>query len=448
MRFPLREVAQALFLAAVREQRGRGVVQAERVQPPEVVRAQLGLGPACVCRRGPSQTARRPWWWIGEVDNAGSRLRFCASKIRCSVAGRPLARRGGAETWWGDGQRGENDHQGFDRGDAGVEMKRRRPPGNQQSGSGCLSLLRLDEAARVAVDRARMNHAGEIRDLAAIARPDVAVVTNVGSAHIENFDSVEDIAAAKRELIESLTENGTAVLNADDPRVASFGGIHRGRTILYGESPDAQVRAKNIEHSAEGVRFRVGSTVFESRSAAGTASNILAGIAVAGIWNPPERLQERVRTFARKMRGERFHHRGILVYDDCYNSNPDAVRAMLDVLRNTPARQRIAVLGEMLELGRWAEPLHRDAGKYAVQCGIDVLVGIRGAACHLLDAAIGAGLRADAAFFFDDPAEAGRLAREKARAGDAILFKGSRGVHVELALEQFLASDEMTGGRN
>jgi UDP-N-acetylmuramoyl-tripeptide--D-alanyl-D-alanine ligase len=121
---------------------------------------------------------------------------------------------------------------------------------------------------------------------------------------------------------------------------------------------------------------------------------------------------------------------------------------MLEVLRDTPARRRIAVLGEMLELGRWAEPMHRDAGKYAARCGIDVLVGIRGAACHLLDAAIGAGLRADAAFFFEDPAEAGRLVREKAQAGDAILFKGSRGVHVELALQQFLASDEATGGRN
>jgi UDP-N-acetylmuramoyl-tripeptide--D-alanyl-D-alanine ligase len=332
-----------------------------------------------------------------------------------------------------------------------VEMTTAKTEGNLNNQVGLpLSLLRLDEKARAAVIEIGMNHAGEIRDLAAIARPDVGVVTNVGSAHIENFDSIEDIAAAKRELIESLTENGTAVLNADDPRVASFGGIHRGRTILYGESPDAQMRAKNIEHSAEGVRFRVGSTLFESPlSGRHGVSNILAGLAVAGIYGiPPERLQEAVRKFLPgKMRGERFHHRGILVYNDCYNSNPDAVRAMLDVLRNTPARQRIAVLGEMLELGRWAEPLHRDAGKYAVQCGIDVLVGIRGAACHLLDAAIGAGLRADAAFFFDDPAEAGRLAREKARAGDAILFKGSRGVHVELALEQFLASDEMTGGR-
>ena len=137
------------------------------------------------------------------------------------------------------------------------------------------------------------------------------------------------------------------------------------------------------------------------------------------------------------MRGERFQCRGILVYNDCYNSNPDAVRAMLDVLRDTPARRRIAVLGEMLELGRWAEPLHRDTGQYAAEQGIDVLVGIRGAACCTLDAAMRAGLRADAAFFFEDPAEAGKFLRIFARQGDAILFKGSRGVHVERALQEF-----------
>ena len=141
------------------------------------------------------------------------------------------------------------------------------------------------------------------------------------------------------------------------------------------------------------------------------------------------------------MRGQRLYHNGILIFNDCYNSNPDAVRAMLDVLREAPAQKRIAVLGEMLELGRWAEPLHRDVGSYAAHGGLDVLVGIRGATSFMLDAATRSGLRADAAFFFDDPREAGRLVRSLASPGDAILFKGSRGVHVELALEEFLAQD-------
>ncbi len=334
----------------------------------------------------------------------------------------------------------------------GVETARNE--GNLNNHVGLpLSLLRIEETARVAVLEMGMNHAGEIRDLAAIARPDVGVVTNVGYAHIENFESVEAITAAKRELIEALGENGTAVLNADDPRVAAFAAIHPGRTILYGQSPAAGVRGEDIEYLAEeesaGVRFRVGTTSFESAfTGRHGVSNLLAGIAVAGVYGiPPSRLAQKVSELTPgKMRGQRLRHRGVLIYNDCYNSNPDAVRAMLDVLRDTPARRRIAVLGEMLELGRWAEPLHRDVGNYAAMCGIDVLVGIRGATRHMLDAAKRAGLPADAAFFSDDPAEAGRLVRTLAQPGDAILFKGSRGVHVELAMQEFLAPSGMASG--
>jgi len=457
MRFPLREVAQALGVAA-----GADTV----ITGWSVDSRTLQAGDLFFALRGPNHDGHA---YIAEVLRKGAAAvvvdrevnaegsEASVLRVEDSLAALQSLAAWARRRWGGDvvgvtGSAGKTTTKDLIAEMLAVEMKTAKTEGNLNNQVGLpLSLLRLDEAARVAVIEMGMNHAGEIRDLAAIARPDVGVVTNVGFAHIENFDSVEDIAAAKRELIESLPEDGTAVLNADDPRVASFGGIHRGRTILYGESPDAQVRARNIEQFIEGIRFRVGAVAFESAlSGRHGVSNILAGIAVAGIYGiPPERLPEKVLKFRPgKMRGERFHHRGILVFNDCYNSNPDAVRAMLDVLRNTPARQRIAVLGEMLELGRWAEPMHRDAGKYAAQCGIDVLVGIRGAACHLLDAAIGAGLRADAAFFFDDPAEAGRLVRERAQAGDAILFKGSRGVHVELALEQFVASEEATGGRN
>ena len=281
-----------------------------------------------------------------------------------------------------------------------------------------LSLLRTFDEARVAVLEMGMNHAGEIRALAGIARPRVGVVTNVGWAHVENFDSIEGIAAAKRELVESLGASGTAVLNADDARVAGFAQVHPGRSVLYGQSPAVQthveVRAEEVEYSPDGVKFRVGDVHFESQlTGRHGVSNLLAGIAVAGIYGiPPARLTTIVRRMRPpKMRGERFLCGGVLVYNDCYNSNPDAVRAMLDVLRDTPAGRRIAVLGEMLELGRWAEPLHRDVGDYAVRCGVDVLVGIRGAACYMLDAAKRAGLRDDAAFFFEHPSGSGPQGR-------------------------------------
>jgi UDP-N-acetylmuramoyl-tripeptide--D-alanyl-D-alanine ligase len=325
----------------------------------------------------------------------------------------------------------------------GTQMKTAKTAGNLNNHVGVpLSLLRLDEDARVAVIEMGMNHAGEIRDLAAIAKPDHGVVTNVGTAHMEAFDSIEEIAAAKGELIDALPAEGTAVLNADDPRVRAMG---RGRKALfYGVSADAQIRAEDVE-DVEGSTFRVGATRFSTAlSGRHGVLNILAGLAVAQVYGiPPERLVDAVRDFRPgKMRGERFEHRGIVVLDDCYNSNPDAVRAMLDVLRDTPARRRIAVLGEMLELGRWAESLHRDTGAYAAEQGIDVVIGVRGSAQSLVDAAKLAGLNAGAALFFDDPADAGRAVRSIAQPGDAVLFKGSRGVHVERALEQFLAPDE------
>jgi UDP-N-acetylmuramoyl-tripeptide--D-alanyl-D-alanine ligase len=328
-------------------------------------------------------------------------------------------------------------------------LKTNKTEGNLNNHVGLpLSLLRVADDAQVAVLEIGMNHAGEIRALAEIARPNVGVVTNVGYAHMESFDSIDGVAAAKRELIEALPSNGVAVLNADDRRVAAFAQAHSGPVVTYGESAGASVRAEEVRFSEDGVAFRVGKTQFESSlTGRHSVSNLLAGIAVAGIFGiAPERLTERVRKIQPgKMRGQRFRHQGILVFDDCYNSNPDAARAMLSVLRDTPARRRIAVMGEMLELGRWAEPLHREVGNYAAECGIDVLVGLRGAACYMLDAAKRSGLRADAAFFFDDPVPAGQLVRSLAQAGDAVLFKGSRGVHVELALERFLANQEAGG---
>jgi UDP-N-acetylmuramoyl-tripeptide--D-alanyl-D-alanine ligase len=304
-----------------------------------------------------------------------------------------------------------------------------------------LSILRMPDEARAAVLELGMNHAGEIRALAAIAKPEVGVVTNVGYAHIEAFDSIEGIALAKRELIESLPAGGVAVLNADDERVRKFRHVHSGRTVLYGLSPDADVRATGIEMHQARVRFRACGVKFETPLAGRHGiRNILAGIAVARLFDiDAADLTGAVGSLVPgKMRGERIEIGGVTVIDDCYNSNPDAVRAMLDVLGDTPARRRIAVLGEMLELGRWSEPLHRDVGRYAARCGITVLVGIRGVARSMVEAATEAGLAKNAAYFFEDPADAGTWLRDVTQPGDAILFKGSRGTRVEKALEAFL----------
>lgn len=304
-----------------------------------------------------------------------------------------------------------------------------------------LSILRLPDDCRVGVLEMGMNHAGEIRELACIAAPDIGVVSNVGYAHVENFESIDGVAAAKRELIEGLKPGGTAVLNADDERVIRFREVHRGPVVTYGFNAGADVRAEAAEYLPDGLRFRVAGMEFESSLTGRHAvMNFLAALAVARVFGiGPERLREAVRSFSvGKMRGERIERDGMVIWNDCYNSNPEAAQSMIDVLAGAPARRRIAVLGEMLELGHAADALHRRVGEYAAKHGVDVLIGVRGNARGMVEAAVSAGMPASAAHFFADPGDAGAFAREVARAGDALLFKGSRGVKVERALERFL----------
>ncbi len=298
-----------------------------------------------------------------------------------------------------------------------------------------LSILRLPGDAEVAVLEMGMNHAGEIRDLVLMAEPQYGVVTNVGYAHVENFASIEGVAAAKRELIEGLPASGVAILNADDGRVASFAASHQGRSVTYGFAADASVRAENVEIGADHASFTVQGVRFEtSLSGRHSVSNILAGIAVANVCGIAA--QELVGAVAAltpgKMRGERKVWRGATVLNDSYNSNPEAARNMLDVLRTEPAQRRIAVLGEMRELGQMSEQLHRQLGEYAAQTGIDVVIGIHGAARFLVESAVNA--RAQKALFFDKPEQAGDFLKDFVKSGDAILFKGSRGTQVETAL--------------
>ncbi|HXJ44770.1 MAG TPA: UDP-N-acetylmuramoyl-tripeptide--D-alanyl-D-alanine ligase [Bryobacteraceae bacterium] len=308
-----------------------------------------------------------------------------------------------------------------------------------------LSILRMDETSEVAVLEMGMNHAGEIRTLAQTAKPSIGVVTNAGWAHAENFDDgIDGVARAKRELIEELPSTGIAVLNADDARVRDFAAVHSGRTILYGFSEDAEVRAENAEISDLGARFQTLGVDFESPLAGRHGvSNVLAAIATARAMGiEPGTLRDAVRSLrAGRMRGERSVHNGITIINDCYNANPEAMRSMLELLRGIPARRHIAVLGEMLELGREAESLHRGIGQFAAEQGIHAVIGIRGAARFIAQEALNAGTSVSAAYFFSTPEEAGDFIRGFAEPGDAILFKGSRGVQVEKALERAFGAE-------
>lgn len=305
-----------------------------------------------------------------------------------------------------------------------------------------LSLLRMDETATAGVLEMGMNHAGEIRLLAQIARPDIGIVTNVGTAHIENFDSIDGIALAKRELIEELGPAGTAILNFDDARVRAFAQVHPGRTITYGTGEGAGIRAENVETTPDGSRFTIHGTPFEINLPGRHGIwNVTAAVAAGSILGIPlEQMAAAAKSLkSGKMRGERLIHNGITILNDCYNSNPEAAIAMLNTLAAMPAAggRKIAVLGEMLELGAWSEQLHREVGAHAASIGIPVVIGIRGAARHLVEAAAAAGAETH---YFDDPAPAGDALRTLARPGDAVLCKGSRGTRVEIALERFMAN--------
>jgi UDP-N-acetylmuramoyl-tripeptide--D-alanyl-D-alanine ligase len=303
-----------------------------------------------------------------------------------------------------------------------------------------LMLLKLEPQHAVAVIEMGMSHAGEIRALARIAQPEIGVVTNVAPVHLEFFDSIADIARAKYELIESLPASGTAVLNADDQYVSQFARGFKGKKVMYGTHAAADVRAENIQpKGVEGSEFDVliGSAREHAALPLVGAHNVLNALAavavgVEGGLNPSEAVGALAMLTPADKRGQVLQLGNITVINDCYNSNPTALNAMVDALAAMPAQRRIVVAGEMLELGPAAEEMHRAAGKHVAGKRIDVLVGVRGLAQAMVNGASRAGTRAE---FMATPEEAGEWLAREARNGDVVLLKASRGVKLERALE-------------
>jgi UDP-N-acetylmuramoyl-tripeptide--D-alanyl-D-alanine ligase len=303
-----------------------------------------------------------------------------------------------------------------------------------------LQLLRLEPEHEAAVVEMGMNHAGEIAELARIAQPEWAVVSNVAPVHLEFFpEGVAGIARAKYELVEALPEAGVAILNGDDAYVSQFGREMEGRAVYYGLGERADVRAESVEEmGAEGVRFTVTAghereTVRLAMLGRHNVLNALAGMA-AGLRSGMTlrecaRAAEQVKPAEK--RGQVVEWRGARIINDCYNSNPRALDAMVDALMSMEAARRVVVAGEMLELGPAAVELHAACGRRMGERGVDFVVGVRGAAKDLVKGAQEAGATA---VFVETPAEAGAWMVENLRAGDAVLLKASRGVKLEGAL--------------
>ena len=307
-----------------------------------------------------------------------------------------------------------------------------------------LMLLKLEPEHDVAVIEMGMSHAGEIRALAKIAQPEIGVVTNVAPVHLEFFDSLAGIARAKYELIESLSPGGTAVLNADDEYVSQFGRDFKGKVIRYGTSATADVRAEHVQScGADGSRFDVVAAGIREPALLPLVGehnvlNALAAISVGlarGL-----KISESIAALASlkpaDKRGQVLQLGNITVINDCYNSNPKALHAMVDALAGMQAGRRIVVAGEMLELGPAGEEMHRAAGRHIAEKKIDVLIGVRGLAQAMVEGANSGATRSQ---FVATPEEAGEWLAREARDGDVVLLKASRGVKLEKALEAWKA---------
>lgn len=315
-------------------------------------------------------------------------------------------------------------------------------------------MLAADKSYDVAVLEMGMSTPmNEIARLCRITPPDVAVELNVLPVHVEHLGSIENIAKAKAELVEGMKPGGTAVLNADDPRVANMHLLSKGRTITFGIENQAYVRAESIRF----VRF--GETRF-TLSAAGSKAevlfplngkhNILNALAAAAVGvsfgMSVDKIAESLASVAAPpQRGEVLHFKdGFTVINDSYNSNPAALMSMIQTLIEGAGKGRkILVGGEMLELGADEKAVHRETGGKIAASGVDMLIGVRGLAAEMVEGARGAGF--SNVEFAEDSDAAGDLLIQAVSKGDVVLIKGSRGVQTERVIEKLLEKFELEG---
>ena len=313
-----------------------------------------------------------------------------------------------------------------------------------------LSLLELRSGPDVAVVELGMNHPGEIRTLVGIAEPEVRVWTNVGDAHIGFFASSDAIADAMAEMLENARAGDVLVANADDPRLMSRAASFPGRVVTFGIAHEADVRANNVElRGVDGIAADVRTAGGEFRLQSpllgrGNLGNVLAGTAVAVTFDIP------VAAIARRVaalkppyhRGELLRlPGGLTLIDDSYNSSPAALSQSLEVMSaSTGSARKVAILGEMLELGSHAVQLHQESGARAAAAGLDVVITVGGEPARAMaDAAIRAGMRPAAVAHVADARHAAELALQRTRPGDLVVVKGSRGIGLDTVVERLKA---------
>jgi UDP-N-acetylmuramoyl-tripeptide--D-alanyl-D-alanine ligase len=331
------------------------------------------------------------------------------------------------------------------------------PPGSYNNDIGLpLTVLTADEDTRYLVLEMGSRGPGHIARLCGVARPQVGVVLNVGSAHLGEFGSADGIAQAKGELVEALPEDGAAVLNADDPRVLGMAPRTRARVVTTGRGADADVRALDVTLdgsarprftlAAGGERHPVELQVVGEHQVANALSAAGAALAVG---MGPAAVAAALSAAGPRSRWRMEVDRrsdGVTVVNDAYNANPESMRAALAALAGLPGERRVAVLGGMAELGADAAAEHERLGRDAAAAGVDLLVAVGADAVGIADGATAAGRRAgEESVHVPDRAAARALLVRTLRPGDVVLVKASRSYGLEVLAAEILsdgATDE------
>jgi UDP-N-acetylmuramoyl-tripeptide--D-alanyl-D-alanine ligase len=303
-----------------------------------------------------------------------------------------------------------------------------------------LSLLRIEPDDEAAVLEMGMSAAGEIGELTAIAAPDVAVITNVHPVHLQFFRGIEEIARSKREILEGAKPGATAVVNGDDPLVMETAADWKGPKLTFGLTPACDVRAEDIKHRGfEGLEFllRSGTEMARVRIPFLNESfvpNLLAAVAVCRTFGlSVEEILPKIEGLKPlPMRGVLVELKGsVRLYDDSYNSNPRALEAALRSLGGLPARRKVAVLADMLELGPGEVQFHRRAGADVVRSGWNLLITVGPLAAHIGAGAAEAGMDPRHIHSYLDAEAASGAILKLVCDGDFVLVKGSRGMKAE-----------------
>ncbi|MFH1501927.1 MAG: UDP-N-acetylmuramoyl-tripeptide--D-alanyl-D-alanine ligase [Candidatus Eisenbacteria bacterium] len=328
-----------------------------------------------------------------------------------------------------------------------TELETMKTEGNLNNHIGVpLTLLELTSRHEAAVIEMGMNHPGEIRRLSEIARPDVGVITNVAEGHLESMETLEAVAEAKGELLESLPADGVAVLNADDARVMAQASRTKAGVRTFGFGSGADVRALDVEERGCGAE-RPGTVLFGLEGGGSielpvpgrhNVANALAALAVGdALGIDRERAAEGLGSFEPSPMRMLVSTIGPwTVLNDAYNSNPGSLAAALDALKALAAgRPSVAVLGDMLELGEASGAAHAAAGRRAAQVGVNYLFLFGCEVERLRDGALDAGIPPERARLFEDKAALVRELVELPMRDAVILVKGSRGMRMEEVVE-------------